>query len=495
MSVKELKRELLRIAKIKSAISLLQWDLATYIPPNGIEWRAEVLGELSEYVFSLLTSERLGELIYEAQEEAENEEDIALVRLTKKEYEKHKKIPRDLFIEFQKKRAIAEKLWEEARKKDDFSILQESLSNIVKIIIEIADSIGYEENRYDALLDEHEPGLKTSKLKEICYYMKENLLILLGEIEPKHLKLKRLSEICDGEFPLDKQKEFCLKLINTLGFDPSSGRLDTSAHPFTELIGLKDVRITTRYDERDFSQAMFAALHECGHALYDLGIPERLFGLPTGDGASSGFHESQARFWENFIGRSSHFLIFIKPILDEYFPQLKKIGLEELWQAFNIVKRSYIRVSSDEVTYNLHIMLRFELEEALVNGNLSVHDLPQAWGEKMEEYLGIKARDFRSGVLQDIHWASGLFGYFPSYMLGNIYAGQIYFKLKKDVGNLEEIVSKGEFNLISNWLKEKIYSFGKLYEPLELVKRISGEELSPKYLIEYLRDKFLRGES
>lgn len=491
MSIKELKKELLKIAKVKSAVSLLQWDLATYIPPKGVEWRAEVLGELSQYVFSLLTSEKLGELIYKAHEEVEGEEDKTLVRLAKKEYEKHRRIPQALFIEFQKERAIAEKLWEEAKRENDFSILQESLSRIVKMIIEIADSIGYEENRYDALLDEHEPGFKTSKLKGICSYMKENLSTLLEKIEPKHTRLKRLTEICNREFPLDKQRELCLRLIDTLGFDSSSGRLDTSAHPFTELIGLRDVRITTRYDERDFSQAMFATLHECGHALYDLGIPERFFGLPIGDGASSGFHESQARFWENFIGRSFHFLIFIKPILDEYFPHLRDISLEELWQAFNIVRRSYIRVSSDEVTYNLHIMLRFELEEALVNEKLSVSDLPQAWSEKMEEYLGIKPQDFRSGVLQDIHWASGLFGYFPSYMLGNIYAGQIYFKLKRDLEDLEEMVSKGEFKPILDWLKEKIYSFGKLYEPLELIKIVSGEELSPKYLMEYLKDKFL----
>ncbi|MCS7232722.1 MAG: carboxypeptidase M32 [Synergistetes bacterium] len=491
MGINELKKELLKIAKIKSAISLLQWDLSTYIPPKGIEWRAEVLGELSEYVFSLLTSEKLGELINKALEEAETEEDTALVKLTQKEYSRYRKIPKELFIEFQKERARSEKLWEEARKENNFLILQESLSKIVKMLIDITECIGYKENRYDALLDEHEPGFETNKLKQIFSNAKKELLSLLEKIEPKHTNIKRVNEICEGPFPLDKQKELCLNIITNIGFDLSSGRLDTSAHPFTEIVGLKDVRITTRYDERDFSQALFATLHECGHALYDLNIPERFFGLPIGDGASSGFHESQARFWENFIGRSFYFMVFIKPVLDEYFQPLKSIKLEDLWRAFNIVKRSLIRVSSDEITYNLHIILRFELEEALINEKLLVSDLPYIWNEKMEEYFGIRPDSLKSGVLQDIHWAAGLFGYFPSYMLGNIYAGQIYFKLKKDIQNLEEAVSKGNFKIILEWLKENIFSYGKLYEPLELIRKISGEELSSRYLVEYLKDKFL----
>ncbi|KUK23349.1 MAG: carboxypeptidase M32 [Synergistetes bacterium] len=490
MGLNELKEELYKIARVKSAISLLQWDLSTYMPPRGISWRAEVLGELTEYAFSLFTSEKMGELIEKAQEIAETEEDLALIRLTKKEYEKYKKIPKKLFIEFQKERARTEKLWEEARKQDDFLIIQEGLSNIVKMLIEIADCIGYEKNRYDALLDEYEPGFKTEKLKELCSPMRVELSSLLEKIEPSHSRIKALPEICKGPFPINKQKELCHKVLTLLGFDFSSGRLDESAHPFTEAIGINDVRITTRYSERDFSQALFAVLHECGHALYDLNIPKEFFGLPIGEGASSGFHESQARFWENFIGRSLGFLAFLKPTLDELFPSLKEVKPEELWQSLNKVQRSLIRVNSDEVTYNLHIILRFELEEALINENLRVSDLPCAWNEKVEDYLGLKPKNVKEGVLQDIHWAAGLFGYFPSYMLGNIYAGQIFWKVKESIPDMKEAILKGKFNIISDWLKENIYSFGKIYEPLELIRKVSGEELSYKYLLDYLREKF-----
>ncbi len=492
MSIKELKSELLKIAKVRSAISLLQWDLSTYMPPKGASWRAEVLGELSEYAFFLFTSERMGNLIEKAQEEAKSELELALVRLTRKDYEKYRKIPLRLFVELQKEKAIAEKLWEEARKDNNFLILKDSLKKIVKMVIDIAEHIGYEDNRYDALLDEYEPGFKTSYLKEICDYMKRALIPLLERVESSDLEKEGKGSLKKGSFPIDKQRELIQRVISAFGFDLYAGRLDTSPHPFTEVVGLNDVRITTRYDEADPFQALLAAMHECGHALYDLNIPKEFFGLPIGDGASAGMHEGQARFWENIVGRSLPFLTFLKPILDSTFPSLSEMSVVDIWKKLNTVRRSLIRVSSDEITYNLHIIVRFELEEAMINERLSIEDLPYAWDEKMNEYLGIRPDNHRNGVLQDIHWASGHFGYFPSYMLGNIYAGQIYWKLKENLPDLDKMVSEGNFKAILEWFKENIYSKGKFFEPLEMIKAVTRENLSPSYLVRYLEEKFLR---
>lgn len=490
MGLKELKRELLRIAKVRSAVSLLQWDLSTYMPPKGATWRAEVLGELSEYAYNLFTREDMGTLIEKAQEEAKSEAEIALVRLAKKEYEKQRKIPLKLFIDFQKEKAKAEKLWEEAKRKSDFSLLESSLSKIVKMLIEIAEHIGYEENRYDALLDEYEPGFRTSKLKSICSELKDHLIRLLERVESQGSG--KSDNSLRGDFPIDKQRELVKEVLKRLGFDFSSGRIDTSPHPFTEVVGFRDVRITTRYNERDFSHALLAAMHEFGHALYDQNIPEEFFGLPIGEGSSAGLHESQARFWENFIGRSLEFLRFLKPLLDETFPSIREKSLEDLWKGMNTVRRSLIRVSSDEITYNLHIILRFELEEALINERISVSELPELWNAKMEEYLGIRPDNQRDGVLQDLHWPAGHFGYFPSYMLGNIYAAQIYWKMREEIPEMEKLISQGRFDSIVEWLKDRIYSKGKIYEPLSLMERVTGVELSPRYLVRYLENKFLR---
>lgn len=486
-NLEKLKNHLRRISKFENALSLLHWDLETYMPRNASEKRAEIIGEIAGYTFKEFTSDKTFELLLKAENEAQTTEDKALIRVTKKEFEKSKKIPPELFIEFQIESSKAQNAWQLAKKEDDFNFFKPHLEKIVNLSKEIAEHLGYEENRYDALLDNYEPGLNTKDLLNMLPSLRNFLINLLEKIENS---TKPKKDILIGKFDVKKQKilsEFILKKLN---FDFNSGRLDLSEHPFTITISHNDVRITTKFDEKDIRKGIFGTIHECGHALYEMGIPENLRGLPIGDGASMGIHESQSRFWENIIGRSYNFWKYFYPKLTEIFPHFSNISLEEFWRSINTVEKSLVRVEADEVTYNLHIMLRFEIEEGLINDKIKISDLPEMWNQKMKEYLGITPKSYKEGVLQDIHWALGSFGYFPSYMLGNLYAAQIYYSLLKDLEKIDEKIENGEFIEILNWLREKIHSKGKIYEPQELISQISGEKLNPNYFIDYLNLKY-----
>lgn len=276
-----------------------------------------------------------------------------------------------------------------------------------------------------------------------------------------------------------------------MGYDFGSGRIDVSAHPFTTTIGPRDVRITTRFDVSDLKYSLFSTIHEGGHALYEQGIPDEYRGLPIGEGVSMAVHESQSRFWENIVGRSLSFWRFFKSYVDDLFPHFHEYSSEQVWKAANIVERSPIRTEADEVTYNLHIMLRFELEEALVNKRIKVEDLSDIWNEKMEEYVGVRPKCDSEGVLQDVHWAHGTFGYFPSYMLGNLYAAQLYAAMKKDL-DVDKLLEIGEFGKILEWLREKVHEKARTREPGELMKEITGQELSADCFVQYIREKYSR---
>lgn len=486
-NLEKLKNHLKRISNFENALSLLRWDSETYMPKNASEKRAEIIGEIAGYTFKEFTSEKTLKLLQNAENEAQSIEEKALIRETKKEFEKSKKIPPELFIEFQIETSKAQNAWQIAKKEDNFNLFKPQLEKIVSLSKEIAEHLEYEENRYDALLDNYEPGLKTKDLLSILPSLRSFLINLLGKIENSN---KPKKDILKGNFDVQKQKNFSEFMLKKLNFDFNSGRLDLSEHPFTITISYNDVRITTKYDEKDITKGVFGTIHECGHALYEMGIPENLRGLPIGDGASMGIHESQSRFWENIIGRSFNFWKYFYPKLQEIFPYFSNISLEKFWRSINTVEKSPIRIEADEVTYNLHIMIRFEIEEGLINDKIKVSDLPEIWNQKMKEYLGITPKSYKEGVLQDIHWAHGFFGYFPSYMLGNLYAAQIYYSLLKDKENINEKIENGDFIEILIWLREKIHSKGKIYEPQDLIYQISGEKLNPSYFIEYLNSKY-----
>ncbi len=489
MSVKLLKEHLKRISKFQSASNLLHWDMLTNMPVAAGSWRAEVIGEISAHAFELFISDYTAELIDKAESGDLASQDKRVVELVKKDYSRLKKIPYELYKTFQIETSRSQKAWEEAKTKDNFDIFEPYLERVIKLLKEIIESIGYEDNRYDVLLDRYEPGLKTSELVNIIKELKTFLVAVVPEIEEKTLPLKR--GVFEGCFSVYKQYKMAEEFLKLLGYDFNRGRLDTSEHPFTAFIGLGDVRITSNFKLDNLSHGFFALIHEFGHALYDLNIPQEFYGLPLGEGASMGIHESQSRFWENIIGRSFSFWEFARPIFVRHFPQLDSFTEEEFYNDANVVKRSLIRVYSDEVTYNLHIMLRFEIEEALINDRLSVKELPGVWNAKMKEYLNLVPINNRDGVLQDVHWSSGAFGYFPSYMLGNLYSAQIYYAMRSDVSEFDELVSKGDFTPIVNWLKEKIHKKGKLYDPKELIRIATGKEFDTSCFVRYIKEKYL----
>lgn len=487
MSINKLKERYLLISKYNTAAALLQWDFETHMPKKAAEKRADVIGEISGKAFEMSVSDEIGKLLEDAQKEELNEVERAIVKVGKKEYDKFKKIPSDLFKELNISASKAQAAWEEAKTKNDFNIFKPHLEKVVDLTKKVADHLGYEENRYDALLDLYEPGLKTSELKKVIEPLREFLVNYLNKLDngkkPDNSILKRY-------FPIEKQKELSLRALKLMKYDFDAGRMDISMHPFTTTIGPNDVRITTRYNEHDLNDSLYSTIHEGGHALYEQGIPEEFSGLPIGDGASMAIHESQSRFWENIIGRSLEFWNYFYNDLIEVFPEFKENTPEEIFKAVNFVERSFIRTEADEVTYNLHIMLRFEIEEALINDRIKVEDLPKIWNEKMKDYLGVVPEKDSEGVLQDVHWAHGSFGYFPSYMLGNLYSAQFYNKMRKDLQDLDKQISEGNFEPALKWLRDKIHSKGSMYEPGELVKMVTGESLNPKYFMDYIENKF-----
>ena len=487
MKIAELKEKYLLISRYSTAAALLEWDFETYMPKKAAEKRAEVIGEISGKAFEMSVSDEMGKLLDEAEKEDLNDIEKAIVKVGKKEYEKFKKIPAELFKEINISASRAQAAWEEAKTKSDFSIFKPHLEKVVELTKKMADYLGYEENRYDALLDLYEPGLKTSELKKIIEPLRNFLVEYLNKLDkgkkPDNSMMKKY-------FPTEKQKELSLRVLKLMKYDFDAGRMDVAMHPFTTTIGANDVRITTRYNENDLNDSLYSTIHEAGHALYEQGIPEEFAGLPIGDGASMAIHESQSRFWENIIGRSLEFWKYFYNDLIEVFPEFKDYTPEDIFRAVNFVERSFIRTEADEVTYNLHIMLRFEIEEALINDRIKIEDLPKIWNEKMKDYLRIVPEKDSEGVLQDVHWAHGSFGYFPSYMLGNLYSAQFYNKMRKDIPELDKEISEGNFESALNWLRKNIHSKGKMYEPGELVEIVTGEPLNPEYFMDYIKNKY-----
>ncbi|MDF2592766.1 MAG: Carboxypeptidase Taq [Clostridia bacterium] len=483
-----------KIKYYNEALSVIFWDLRTGAPKKGVPSRAKVIGMLSTESFKLSTSEEMEDCLhYFEQEENNSKLDHiykAVVKECRKEYDRSKKIPEAMYKEYVILTSEAESIWEEAKNTDNFLMFSPYLEKIVDFNIKFIDLWGYKDNKYNTLLDYYEPGMTVEKLDRIFEQLRERIVPLVQNIKnsPYQPDDSMFFKNC---FDTARQEEFSLMILDKMGYSFDAGRLDVSEHPFTIGMCPGDVRITTHYYQDNFISALFSSIHEGGHALYEQNISTELEDTPVGTASSMGIHESQSRLWENIIGRSRSFWSCYIEDLHKIFPEeFKGVSLEDFYKAINKVAPSLIRTDADEVTYNLHVMIRYEIEKALINKEIKVADLPEIWKEKMKEYLGIEPNNDREGVLQDVHWSGGSFGYFPSYTLGNIYSAQIYNAIRKQFNNLDEMIKNGELTKIKDWLGENIHKHGKLLTPAEILKSVTGEEINSGYLIDYLESKY-----
>ncbi|MFJ7510276.1 carboxypeptidase M32 [Peribacillus simplex] len=488
---KEFKEYVKKISAYNEALELIFWDLRTGSPKKGVEQRSEVIGVLSSEVFNMSTSKEMESFISELSMEKAtlSETTNKMVLECKKEFERNKKIPANEYKEFVILQSRSESAWEEAREKADFSLFQPYLEQIVAYTRRFVEYWGYEGTKYNTLLDMYEPGMTVDILDSVFSELRSRIVPLVKQIaESEH---RPETAFLYKEFPKEKQHQLNLEVLKQLGYDFQAGRLDETVHPFATGINRGDVRVTTRYDENDFRGAIFGTIHECGHAIYEQNIAEELTGTLLDSGTSMGIHESQSLFFENFIGRNLSFWKNKFSLLKEYAPeQFTDVTLDEFYRGINESKPSFIRIEADELTYPLHIMIRYELEKALFNGELEVKDLPEVWNEKYKDYLGIVPDNDAMGVLQDVHWADGSFGYFPSYALGYMYAAQIKQSMLKDLPDFDGLLEAGEIEPIRKWLNEKIHKYGKTKKPLEILKETTGEGLNVQYLIQYLENKY-----
>lgn len=487
--IQEFRRYIQEKKHITATIAILQWELETLTPKKGQKYLSEILAYMSMKDYELTTSKTFQTLVKSLVDKKENL-DVLLqkeLELVEEEIKKMTKIPPDEYHTYAELCAKTQGIWEEAKEKNDFSIVEENLRKIFYYTKKFATYLRKEESSlYDVLLGNYEKGMTSQELDIFFAHLKKEIIPLLSKIQ----------KIPKKEFPFlyqkiapEKQKQFCRFLMEYLGFDFDRGLLAESVHPFTLQIDKNDVRITTNYLEELPLSSVFSTIHETGHALYEQQIADTLLPTLLGSGGSMGLHESQSRFWENIIGRSKAFWLELYPILQKSFPSLQNVALETFYEAINQVESSLIRTEADELTYSLHIMVRYELEKALIDGDLEVSDLPQAWKEKMKEYLDIEVPNDQVGVLQDVHWYGGAIGYFPSYALGNAYASQLFHSLQNKLG-IREHYTKETLQKIGQWLGKKIHQYGSSKTTPELIREATGESLNPRYYIAYLKQKY-----
>lgn len=489
----QLKARLGEIHDLRRANALLGWDQQTYMPPGGSASRAEQSATLGKIAHELFTADETGRLIDAAALEVErldpDSDEARLVGVTRRDYHKARKVPAELVAEIARVTGQAVDVWAEARAQSVWEPFAPYLEKIVDLNRRLADALGYDDKMYDALLDQFEPDMKTAEVQAVFDALKPELIELVRQIAAR--ADTNSDEVLHREYDEQKQWDFGLEVITRYGFDFKRGRQDKSVHPFTTSFAIGDVRITTRVDRHFLSPALFGTLHECGHALYEQGIDPAYERTPLADGTSLGMHESQSRMWENLVGRSRPFWNFFFPKLKGYFPeQLADQTAESFYRAANYVSPSLIRVEADEVTYGLHIMLRFELENDLLEGRLKIADVPEAWNAKMQEFLGITPPTTKEGALQDIHWSSGMIGYFPTYQLGNLMSVQLWEKINADIPDLTDQIACGEFAALLTWLRDNVHRPGRKYTSGELLQRITGGGLNAAPYLKYLKAKY-----
>jgi carboxypeptidase Taq len=489
----QLKTIMQEIWDLSKAQAVLSWDRQTKMPPKGAPARTRQVSTLSRIIHERSTSEEVGRLLDDLlpwQDELDFDSDeAALIRLANREFINQTAVPTELVTEQAKAGGEANVAWMKARQENDFESFVPHLARMFDLARRYADCFPKAEHPYDALLDQFEPGMTVETVSRIFNEVKGPQSELIKAIAESGVEID--DSLLHQHFPQPKQLEAALEAVQILGYDLERGRLDLTTHPFCTSFSVDDVRITTRVYEDFLNACLFASMHESGHAMYELGVSPRLEGLPLARGASSGVHESQSRLFENLIGRSRAFSGYLFPILQKHFPtQLGNTDADAYYQAINKVSPSFIRVEADEVSYNLHIILRFEIELGVLNGEIPIKDLPEAWNEKFKTYLGVTPPTDTDGVLQDVHWSWGLIGHFTSYAMGNIIASQWWHQMAGDIPNRDELMAQGNITPIREWLVENVHQHGKKYLPTELIQRVTGGPIDTAPYLAYLQSKY-----
>ena len=479
------------IALVAGASETLTWDLETYLPAKGVDFRAEQLAHLGGHTHRLFTAKKVGEWISACEQHgfAPESDEAGNVREWRRHYDRATKLPTRLVEKFQRVRTHAREAWRQARQRSEFAVFRPHLKKVLEINRQMAACWGFQESPYDALVEEYEPGVRASQLRSLFTELRPAIGSVLGAAVDCSAAVPKA--LLEGDYPIPAQQALNREVAAAIGFNFDAGRIDTTTHPFCTTLGPGDCRLTTRYNEQNFTQSFYGILHEAGHGLYEQGLLAEHYGTPLGSAASLGIHESQSRLWENHVGRSPAFWEHWHPVVCRHFPDLKRLSPAQMTAAVNRVTPSFIRVEADQVSYDLHIILRFELESKLIEGQLAVADVPACWNEEFEKMLGLKVTKDSDGCLQDIHWSQGTFGYFPTYTLGNLNAAQLMRRAMLDVPALTNELARGEYQSLLGWLREKIHRHGQRHKPRELMEKATGEPTQSSYHVEYLRAKFV----
>ena len=476
-----------RISNIENAAGVLNWDQEVMMPAGGTPARSAQLSALSATSHELLTEEAMGEALDAAESADLTGEEAAAVREIRRQYERATRVPTDLVEEISKTTSEALPIWKEARAGDDFSKFAPVLEKLIGLKRDYAEHIDPDRPAYEVLFEDYEPYLGLDTAEEILERLREELVPLIDRVGASDVELARPFE---GEFDADTQEELTRDALDTLGYDWDRGRLDTAPHPFSTGTTF-DARVTTRYDEADMLGALTSTIHEFGHATYTQGLPDDEYGTPLGENRNLSVHESQSRLWENHVGRSEPFWSLFLPRVHERFPELDDVTAREAYEAANrVYDDNLIRVEADELTYHMHIVLRFEIERELIEGDLDVSEVPQVWNDKMKEYLGIRPDTDAQGCLQDIHWSHGTFGYFPTYSLGSVLAAQLYASADEDIDDLDGQIEQGTFDPLHDWLTANVHQHGKRYTTPDLVEEATGETFTADHFLDYVNEKY-----
>ncbi len=486
----ELRERLAEVADLNAAGGLLGWDQQTMMPARAAEQRAEQLGTLGKLVHERFTDDAIGRLLDDAEADGNglSATDEALVRVTRRDWDKARRVPSELAAEIARAGALGHQAWVEARERSDFAAFLPYLRRNVELKLRYVDCFDGYDDPYDVLLDDYEEGMTSAEVDALFAELRAGLVPLIAAIAERADTVD--ASLLHGDFPVEGQRALVRRVVERLGWTPDGWRLDEAAHPFATSFGPADVRLTTRYDSRYVGMALYGAIHEFGHGLYESQVDPALGRTPLGEGVSLGVHESQSRLWENVVGRGRPFAGWLHGQLREVFPQqLAEVSPDAFYRAVNKVEPSLIRVEADEATYGLHIILRFELERAMIAGTVALEDLPEAWNARMRQYLGVEVPNDAMGVLQDVHWSGGDIGYFATYALGNLIGAQLWERARHDVPDLDAALAVGDGTTLRAWLREHVHRFGRTYPPRELVRRVVGGPIRVEPFLAYLNAK------
>ncbi len=483
------KEALQKIADIRYASAVLQWDQETYLPPKGNDFRGRQIATLNEIAHEQFIDKRFGELLNELAAKNDLPENKKRnVQLSLEDYNKNKRLPAEFVRRLSETINRSFHAWIQARKENAFIVFQEPLNDLILLKKQEADMLGYAAHPYDALMNDYDKGLTVAITDKLFGSLRPQLSKLLAMIRDQP---QVNNDFLSQHFDKDLQWKFGMDILNRMHFDFKAGRQDISEHPFTINFNSKDVRVTTRIDEKDLGNMTWSCIHEGGHALYEQGLPTEEYGLPLGESCSLSIHESQSRLWENCVGRGLPFWEHNYELLRSSFPkQLNSINVEQFYKGINKAEPSLIRTEADELTYHFHVMIRYEIEKKLIEGTLSTKDIPALWNELYEKYLGIRVPDDKQGCLQDVHWSHGSFGYFATYSIGSLYAAQLFAKIQNEHTNLPQDIAAGKNQVILHWLQQHIYKYGRYYTSEELCKKATGETLNSQYFIDYVTKKY-----